>query len=102
MAITTVAGAISGLQPPVSFVKAAPGAGNLFKSYWGLAGFPGVGAYNGSLNGVTLSQTGGAITGAIPFGDPPSGSAYLGRCVMTSSGACRLQICDRLWHNRHS
>jgi hypothetical protein len=101
MAITTVDGALAGMQPARKFTKGGPGtlvAGRLV-TYWAAAGAPGGGGYNGTLNGVTLSSTGGLVTGQIPHYNPVSGNAYLARFVVSASQAGVVSLADRLWHN---
>lgn len=109
MAITTLAGVRSGLQPTVYFLKPqpipnatiAPG----YVTQWATAGNVPAGSYDNTLNGVTLS---GAVTGALPFLNPPSGNCYLARFQIggvsgASSGTLNsdvnIMLCDRLWHN---
>ena len=57
MAITTIDGAIAGFQPPRSFMKAitATLVAGRPASLWSLAGNPGAGSFDSTLNGVTLS-----------------------------------------------
>lgn len=101
MAITTLSGVISGLQQPSTFVKSAMTvATSKHYSSWGLAGQPAAGAYDTTLNGVTLTAP---VTGQLVFNNPPSGNAYLGRLQATlrdnlGTGGT-LILCDRLWHN---
>src|SRR5947209_7445485 len=98
MAITSLAGILSGLQPPVSLVKAAPGSipqAGLAVSLW--ATNPGGGSYDTTLNGVTLSNP---VTGQIRYVDPPSGNGYLAKVKACAGGfPVVLVIADRLWHN---
>lgn len=100
MAITTLDGAIAGMQPPRQIVKALSGtlvAGRPF-SYWGSAGFPAAGTYDTTLNGAIL--TGNAVQGQIPRANPSSGNAYLARFVGTLNNNASIMLCDRLWQNR--
>lgn len=104
MAITTLAGVRSGLQPPVHCVKQALGAptSGVWMSYWNVGGNPIAGSYDTTLNGVTLTAP---QTGQIDFKNPTSGAAYLARLETTArnnSGgafAANVMLIDRLWHN---
>lgn len=117
MAITTLAGVISNLVRPQHFTKApinsdGDGPHDLLSplSFWGGSGFPKAGAWDTTLNGVTLSGTSSNVTGQIPYTDPASGNGYIAgvraTCTMVNSGAVenggggQLLICDRLWHNQ--
>lgn len=98
MAITTLDGAIAGMQPVSQFAKAVTGtmvAGRPI-STWGLAGFPGAGSYDTTLNGVTVDRT---TSGCIPFSNPSSGYSYLTRFMGQATIAGSLILCDRIWHN---
>jgi hypothetical protein len=98
MAITTLDGAIAGFQPPRSFYKAITPtmvAGRP-QSLWGLAGNPGAGAFNGTLDGTTLVAP---VNGQLPFTDPVSGNSYLARFIAQATVAGTFILCDRLWHN---
>lgn len=98
MAITTLDGVIAGMQYPRFFAKAVTGtmvAGRPW-STWALAGSPGAGAFDTTLNGVALSSP---INGQIPFTNPASGNAYLARLAGTATISGMLLLCDRLWHN---
>jgi hypothetical protein len=98
MAITTIDGAISGLQFPRWFNKTTPSGGIASKpiSFWGLGGFPPAGSFDTTLNGVTLTSP---VTGQLPFTDPASGNAYLARLQAVSNFPGTLILADRLWHN---
>lgn len=101
MAITTVDQLIAGFQPLRYFSKAATPtliAGKP-QSTWALGGIPGAGAFDGTLNGVTLSSTSALVNGQIPFYDPGAGNSYLARFVGYAGVAGVLLLCDRLWHN---
>ena len=98
MAITTLDGALAGMQWPRFFAKAATGtlvAGRPV-STWGIAGNPSAGTYNNTLNGVTLSTQ---QNGQIDFDDPTSGNTYLARLQAAATQPGVLTLCDRLWHN---
>lgn len=99
MAITTLDGAIAGMQPPWMFSKGTPGtpvAGRP-QSFWALAGFPGAGGYDTTLNGATLTSP---QNGQIPHNDPASGNAYLAKLSAMTQQACVVLLLDRIWQNR--
>lgn len=101
MAITTLDGAIAGMQWPRYIAKAATPtmvAGRP-QSLWGLAGNPGAGTWNTTLNGVTLSGSTTQVGGQIPYTDPVTGNGYLARLQASATVAGTLLLCDRLWHN---
>lgn len=101
MAITTLDGAIAGMQWPRYIAKAATPtmvAGRP-QSLWGLGGNPGAGAFDTTLNGVTLSSTSAQVGGQINFTDPASGNSYLARLQASATVSGTLLLCDRLWHN---
>lgn len=98
MAITTLDGAIAGMQFPRYIAKAVTGtmvAGRAWTT-WALGGSPGAGAYDATLNGVALSAS---VNGQIPFTNPSSGNAYLARFTGTATQAGVLVLADRIWHN---
>lgn len=98
MSITTIDGALAGMQPPNWITKAITPtlvAGRP-QSLWGLGGNPGAGAFNTTLNGVALTAP---VNGQVPFVNPASGNAYLSRLQGQASIAGLLLLCDRLWHN---
>lgn len=108
MTIANLAGVLSGLQPPVYIIKNMLNNGNaatgLYSSSWFGGGNPVAGAYDTTLNGVTLSS---ASAGTLTFYDPPTGDCYLARlqgsiAAGTGTPAAAgnyLLLCDRLWHN---
>ena len=101
MAITTLDGIIAGAQYPRFFAKAITPtlvAGRP-ASLWGLAGAPGAGSWDATLNGVALSSTSANVAGQIPWTDPGSGNSYLTRFSGAATQAGVLMLCDRLWHN---
>lgn len=101
MAITTLDGALAGMQPPQPFAKAVTGtmvAGRAW-STWSLGGYPAAGAFDTTLAGVALSSTSALVNGQIPFYNPPSGNTYLSRFSGNATIAGTLILCDRLWHN---
>ena len=103
MAISTVDGIVAGLQPPRQFAKSLTGtlvAGRP-QSLWGLAGSPGAGAYDTTLNGVILSSSSALVNGQIPHTDPGSGNSYLARLALASSAQpCVAILADLLWTNQ--
>jgi hypothetical protein len=101
MAITTLDGAIAGMQPPFWFSKAVTAtlvAGRP-ASLWSLAGAPGAGSFDTTLNGVVLSSSSSQVAGQIRHVDPGSGNAYLARLQAAATQAGTLLLLDRLWHN---
>ncbi len=101
MAITTIDGLIAGMQPARYFAKAVTAtlvAGRPH-SLWSLGGVPGAGAFDTTLNGVTLSSSSTVPNGSIYRTDPVSGNAYLARLSANATQAGTLILCDRLWHN---
>lgn len=101
MAITTLDGALAGMQPARYFAKNVTGtmvAGRPW-STWALAGNPGAGSFSASLSGVALDSTSANVNGQIPFTDPVSGNSYLARFQAGATISGTLLLCDRLWHN---
>lgn len=101
MAITTLDGALAGMQPPRPIVKAGitMAAVGQLRGYspWYVAGNPGAAtAGSAGVNGEALS---GAVAGALPRSNPSSGNAHLGRLSMTANVAGNLWLIDRLWQN---
>lgn len=103
MAITTFAGLKAGLQPPIRFSKAIQSnsgdSSGPATTQWAMAGNPGAGSYDTTLNGVALT---GPVTGGIVYPNPSSGNAYLARFQNASSSGgsqSTIWLCDRLWHN---
>lgn len=101
MAITTLDGVLAGARPPVYWTKAV--TANLVAgrpaSLWSLAGAPGAGAFDSTLNGVVLSSSSSVPSGAIPHYDPTTGNSYLSRFTGRTTTAGTLLLLDRLWHN---
>lgn len=101
MAITTLDGALAGMQAPVGFAKAVTGtmvAGRPW-STWALAGNPGAGSFDTTLAGVALSSSSSLVNGQLRHVNPGSGNAYLAGLSATATQAGLLLLCDRLWHN---
>lgn len=102
MTITTLDGVIAGMQAQRHIAKTVSGtlvAGRP-QSYWPVAGSPGAGGYDTTLNGVTLSSSSSMVAGQIPHVDPVSGNAYLARFSAAAAQGGQLLLCDRLWHNQ--
>lgn len=98
MAITSLDGALAGMQYPREFAKAVSAtlvAGRP-ASLWPLGGAPGAGAFDTTLNGVNVAA---AAAGSIPFTNPGSGASYLARLEAMVNQPGRLLLLDRLWHN---
>lgn len=101
MAITTLDGALAGMQPLRPFAKAATPAlvAGRPHSLWYLGGSPGAGSMDNSTSGgVALSSSSALVNGQLPHVDPGSGNAYLGRFSGNAGIAGTLLLCDRLWH----
>lgn len=99
MAITTLDGALAGMQQPQDILKVgtATVAGRHLSLFY-TAGRPGTAsAPTPGLAGVALNNP---LTGAIPFQNPVAGTnAYLARFSAGANVAGTLILCDRLWHN---
>lgn len=98
MAITTLDGALAGMQYPRTFAKAVTGtmvAGRPHSTFY-LAGAPGAAvAPSPGLSGAALTT----YAGQIPFTNPVSGNTYLARFQGQATIAGTLVLADRLWHN---
>jgi hypothetical protein len=99
MAITTLAGCVSGMRPFIDFHKATAtgeGAGT-WHSLWKLAGFPAAGAtppaYTVGSGYVPISTT----LGSFPYVNPSSGESVLSFLSATGGVAGTLILYDRLW-----
>lgn len=99
MAITTLDGAIAGMQPTQSLLKTstAPKQAGTWHSLFLQSGSPGAAAPpTPGINGAALTT----YAGQIPFTNPVSGNTYLARLSATASSVGgTLMLCDRLWHN---
>lgn len=101
MTITTLDAIFAGLRPPQPIAKSVTAtlvAGRP-ASLWSLAGIPGAGSFDTTLNGVTLSSSSTIPNGAIPHYDPASGNSYLAYLDAMATQAGRLLVLDRIWHN---
>ena len=98
MAITTLDGAIAGMQPPREIIKALTGtlvAGRPHSLLY-LAGIPAAAAApSPGIGGAVLTS----YAGQLPFTNPVSGNTYLARLQAQATQAGSLLLCDRLWHN---
>jgi hypothetical protein len=99
MAITTLAGCVSGMRPFIDFHKAtatAEGA-STWHSLWKVAGFPAAGAnppaYTVGSGYVPTSST----LGSFPYVNPASGESVLAYLSATGGVAGTLILYDRLW-----
>lgn len=99
MTITTLDGALAGMQPPRFYYKSVSATLTAGRPHspWPLSGVPGAGSYDATLNGAIL--TGNAVAGQMPRTDPVA-NAYLGRLSGMAQQAGLLLLCDRLWQNR--
>ena len=101
MAITTLDGAIAGMQAPVPIIKVgiATAAVGAMRGYtpWYANGNPGAATANSAgVNGAAVSAT---VAGQLPRTNPISGNAYLARLGVQASTAGSLWLIDRLWNN---
>ena len=98
MAITTLDGALAGMQYPREFAKAVTGtmvAGRPHSTFY-LVGIPGAAvAPSPGIGGAVLTT----YSGQIPFANPGAGNTYLSRFQGQATQAGTLLLCDRLWHN---
>jgi hypothetical protein len=96
--ITTIDGALAGMQFPRDFVKALTGtlvAGRAHSLFY-LAGIPGAGvAPTPGIGGEVLTT----LLGQIPFSNPVSGNSHLARLQGQATQAGTLLLLDRLWQN---
>jgi hypothetical protein len=101
MAITTLDGAIAGMQAPDPLIKVgiATAAVGAMRGYtmWYATGNPGAATANAAgINGAAVS---GAVAGSIPRTNPVSGNAYLARLGINASTPGTLWLIDRMWNN---
>jgi hypothetical protein len=105
MAITTLDGAIAGMQPPVPIIKtgATMAAVGAMRGYtpWYAAGNPGASVATAiGINGQAVDPSlGTSVQGRLPRTNPVSGNAHLARLAVTASTAGTLWLIDRLYHN---
>ena len=101
MAINTLDAAVAGARPPFRYAKAVTPtlvAGRP-QSLWALAGAPGAGSFDATLNGVVLSSSSALVAGQIPHYDPGAGNSHPFRFSGFASQAGVISLFDRLWHN---
>lgn len=104
MAITTLDGAIAGMQTPQPFVKAGitMAAAGSFRGYtpWYVSGIPGAStATSVGVNGEAATPALASTGGRIPRTNPVSGNAHLARLAIQASQPGTLWLIDRLWQN---
>ena len=105
MAITTLDGAIAGMQAPKPITKVgiATAAVGAMRGYtlWYASGNPGASAANAAgINGQAVTPAlGTSVQGRIPRTNPVSGNSYLARLAAQASTAGSLWLIDRLWQN---
>ena len=99
MAITTLDGALAGMQYPREIVKAATGTlvSGRPHTLWYLAGMPGAGV--ASTAGITGEILASPVSGQIPFTNPSSGNSYLARFAGQATQPGQLLLCDKIWVN---
>jgi len=102
MAITTLDGAVAGMQTPKVFIKTgvtmAAAGGMRGYTPWYAAGNPGAATANSAgVNGAAVS--GNSVAGQIPRTNPGSGNAYLARLSVNASATGTMWLIDRLWNN---
>ena len=101
MAITTLDGAIAGMQAPVPITKVGIGtaAVGAMRGYtpWYAAGNPGAATANAAgVNGAAVTAP---VTGMLPRTNPVTGNAYLARLGINASTPGTLWLIDRMWNN---
>jgi hypothetical protein len=99
MAITSLDGALAGMQYPREVIKAVTGTLVAGRPHvlWYLAGMPGAGvAPSSGIGGGILTAP---VSGQIPFTNPVSGNSYLARMAGQSTQSGQLLLIDRLWAN---
>ena len=103
MAIANLDGVVAGWQPVQAFCKPFVATGSRMVSTWGIAGIPGAGSNNTTLNGGVYSSTSSPVAGQIFHADPAGGiSSYAGRVQVGSSAtgvSMQVWLVDRLWDN---
>lgn len=101
MPVTTLDAILAGLRQPQYIQKAVTPtlvAGRA-ASLWSLAGSPGAGSFDATLNGVVLSSSSALVNGQVPHYNPASGNSHLAYMDAYATQAGRLLVLDRLWHN---
>ena len=101
MAITSISGITSGFQFPRIIGKniiptVSP---HRLHTYWGIAGVPGAGTWDNTLNGVVLSSTSAQVPGQLHCFDPAAENQHIATILANTTTSGMLWILDRLWHN---
>ena len=99
MAITTLDGAIAGMQPlqQIHKVGGTMEASGVFHTFWYTGGRPGAAAANAAgVNGRAVTPS--LVTGEIDRINPVA-NAYLARLAVQCSVTGSLWLVDRLWEN---
>lgn len=97
MAITTLDGALAGLQYPKFVTKSSvTGVASRPLSTWGRTGHPAAGSYSASLAGAALTAP---VTGQLDYVNPASGNSYVAKISGALPSAGTVILADRLWHN---
>lgn len=104
MAITTLDGAIAGMQAPQSFLKVgitmAAVASQRAYTHWYATGNPGAStATSIGINGEAVTPALASTGGRILRTNPVSGNAYVGRLAAQATVAGTLWLIDRVWQN---
>lgn len=104
MAITTLDGAIAGMQAPQPFMKTgitmAAVASQRAYTPWYAAGNPGAStATTIGVNGEAVTPALGSVGGRILRTNPGSGNAHLARLAAQANFTGTLWLIDRLWQN---
>lgn len=105
MAITTLDGALAGMQVPQVLTKAGitMAAVGAMRGYtpWYVTGRPGGSVANAAgVNGQAVTPAlGTSVQGRIPRSNPVSGEARLARLAMQTNVTGSLWLIDRLWQN---
>jgi len=104
MALTTLAGVISGLRPQINVIKAgASGSAGRHMSPWYASTSPPAATANSSgVSGAALTNP---VTGGLPWVSPGSGETVVARTNIranttgTTAQQSEVILIDRLWHN---
>lgn len=105
MAITTLDGAIAGMNPPEPYMKVgvtmAAVAAQRAYTPWYAAGNPGASVANAAgINGQAVTPAlGTSVDGRIRRTNPGAGNAYLARLGVQATVAGTLWLIDRVWQN---